>query len=258
LNEIDYEVVFAGDLDKFVLRPYLAKYSKLRYIHTGKIKPAQCYQIAFMEAKGELILWACDDAEFDPYLLDRAYTYWKSLKNTKAILSLQTNENSRKAGLYIHTLLGWNVNTSLMAPIALLDREYMKSLGGFDRRYISGQWENDAVKRITIDGGKVYPFTEAEVRIDHIIKHNTENNPFWSAYGHDRKVLEDTWIEGGYKPESPIINMPGEYAKNGKPFKFKVLDNRKELYEPTLPFEPYIEEDILTKNQGPSGIWEMK
>lgn len=257
-NKVTFEVVFAGDLDPFQTRFYQKEFPELKYVHCARIKPAQCYQVAMMEARGKLILWACDDAEFEPNLLDKAYENWTSFNDEKTILSLQTNEDGKRAGAEIHTLLGWNVNTPLMAPIALLSREWVLELGGFHNEYISGQWENEFVMRAYANGSKVHVFKEAEVEIAHRTKHKTDNNPFWSAYVHDRTILENTFVVGGYKPETPIIKMPGEYARDGKEFLFKVLDNRKVVLERQTPFLPYVEENIKTINQGPAGIWTQE
>ena len=40
-----------------------------------------------------------------------------------------------------------------MAPIGMMNRKYFQELGGIDRRFICGQWDNDLMIRIYNDGG---------------------------------------------------------------------------------------------------------
>lgn len=253
-----YEVLFAGNLDKFQVRPFIKRFPELGYIHSP-VKPAQCYQLSFLHADFEsLILYIADDAEFDPGLLDKSVDLYLEQDNPKAIISLRTNENGRAYGTEVHTLLGWNVNTPLMAPIGLVSQRFIAELGGFDRRFICGQWENDFVMRAYANGGTVIPFDEGPwVHIAHEIKHKTyfdSPNPFWSSYDKDRIVLENTWVKGGYRPSTPIVKVT--FPDTREVTNFKILDNRKVLKTPQLPFEPYDDVDLLKKNQGPTGIWE--
>lgn len=261
-NKIFYEVVFAGPLDRYQVRPFQVRYPELTYIHTP-VKPAQCYQNAFLHsAFDSLILYIADDAEFEEGLLDKAFEFYHAQNNPKAIISIRTNEDGRDFGTSIHTIIPWNVNTPLMAPIGLISQKFLTELGGLDRRFISGQWENDLVMRAYAAGGTVIPYDPGPtVRIDHSIKHKgtNENNPFWSAYQNDRIILENTWVKGGYKIPTPYATVT--VKENGVdrvvPM-FKILDNRKVLMQPQLPFEPYDDEDLLTKNQGDAGIFEIK
>lgn len=265
-NIIVPQVVFAGSLDNYQVRPYVNKYTNLSYVHTP-VKPAQCYQIAFLHAEFDsLIIYVADDCEFEPGLIDKVVAFYQSLNNPKAVVSIRTNEDNRNYGTDIHTLIGWNVNTPLMAPIGLVSQRYIAELGGFDRRFISGQWENDFCMRVYADGGTIVPFDyDSElkqgptVRIDHSIKHGGGTR-FWTAYQHDRKILEDTWVKGGYKPTTPYVTveMKDETGEMKKIPMFKILDNRKVLSKPVLAFEPYEDIDLAKKNQGPSGVFALK
>lgn len=255
-NVIVPQVTFAGDLDNYQVRPYLNRYPNMQYIHTP-VKPAQCYQLAFLHTDFEsLILYVADDCEFEPGLIDKVVAFWHGLNNPKAVISVRTNENNRDYGTEIHTLLGWNVNTPLMAPIGLIHQRYLANLGGFDRRFISGQWENDLCMRVYADGGTVVAYDPGPtVKIDHELKHGGGTR-FWTAYQHDRKVLEDTWVKGGYRVTTPYVTIR---EKNGRETPmFKILDNRLVLKTPQLPFEPYDDIDLAKKNQGPFGIFEIK
>lgn len=256
-NTIVPQVTFAGPLDRYQVRYFVNKYQNLQYVHTP-VKPAQCYQLAFLYSDFDsLIMYVADDCEFEPGLIDKVVEFYQNLNNPKAVVSIRTNEDGRNYGTEIHTLLGWNVNTPLMAPIGLVSQRYLATLGGFDRRFISGQWENDFCMRVYADGGDVVAYDPGPtVFINHQQKHKTQNNPFWSAYQHDRKVLEDTWVEGGYKPSTPYVTVR---FKDGREVPmFKILDNRKVVKKPLLPFEPYEDEKLIEQNQGPFGIFEVK
>jgi hypothetical protein len=238
---VDYEVVFAGNKPiEFLNYINSQTFPGLKYITTGNIKPAQCYEIARRAARGELIHWTADDALYPNDVLGKAYRFWRSLNNPKAVLSLLTGERySEKyflTDLNVHRLNG--PSTPLMAPFALISREYLNSLGGFDRRYQCGQYENDVVMRVYQDGGVLAPFTEEAVIVDHFTGHGgvctEEGNkrPFASGYVNDRTVLMRTWLKKGVWL---------------KEYNFKRSDEG---------FEPYEDKDLLTKSQGDPGIWE--
>ncbi len=226
---VDVEVVFAGPLD-------VVGKEGFKYIKTGNIKPAQCYEIARRHCTGELIHWTCDDAEYKGDILGKAYRYWKEQKNGKLILSLQTEENYGKMTLTdmnVHRFHGWDRKTPLMAPLNLMDRKYLEYLGGYDRRYICGQAENDIVMRAYITKGtcEIFGDENTYIEIDHIAKHGDDHHgrPFAKGYKSDRAVLESSWkkdMHGVYRLRSDV-------------------------------FEPFEDEDILTKSQSNNlPIWD--
>lgn len=237
-TELEWEAVFAGPATPKGYWPYL------NYITTADIKPAQCYEIARRNAKGELILWCADDCEFVGGILDKAYAYWKSQNNEKLILSIQTKESGYKApkgvlfDMNVHRFFGNRRSTPLMAPLGLINRKWLENLGGFDRRYICGQYENDVVMNAYADGGtvEIYGNNYSHIEIDHLAKSIKSgecdgeadfiNRPFATGYSEDRKILEGSWTENGV-----------------------VLSVRRDNF---LPFN---EENILTKSQEGSGKW---
>lgn len=198
-----------------------------KYVVTNNIKPAQCYEIARRHCTGELIHWTADDCEYSEDFLARAYDYWRSQNNRKLILSLQTQENYGHVyhtDMNLHRFFGGKSSTPLMAPLGLMHREYLEELGGYDRRYICGQSENDIVMRIIQDGGKCEIFGDKEnfIEIDHIKKHGDRHydRPFAKGYTIDRNVLEASWTS-----------------------KMKIVDVRND------EVEPFESKDIFTKSQ---------
>lgn len=246
-NKIDFEVVFAGPAE--VPSVFFEKYPFFNYIKTGQIKPAQCYEIARRACIGELLNWTADDCEYSEKCLDEVYAYWKERNDYKAIISLKTQENELKNLLDDHRFFGFNKNTPLMAPLGFISKQFLDELGGLDRRYVCGQYENDIVMRALQNGGTVFPFENTYVDIQHLKKHG-RSTKFWNGYNHDRTILENSWVREGYAPE-PTMCLD---LMTKKPF--TPIVNRLVLKTQKDKFEPYEDKDILTVSQGPKGEWD--
>lgn len=220
------------------------------YIHTGQIKPSQNYEISRRNCSGETVIWTADDAEYNDDVVGKSYKYWKSQDNEKLILSIQTKESGyglpqgQLFDMNMHRFFGYRTNTPLMAPLALMSRKFLDDLGGYDRRYVAGQTENDVVMRAYNEGAKVEIFggKDCYIEIDHLAKSlaigeskneaDFLNRPFAKGYNKDREVLESSWTKNGKL-----------YIENDKYVRF---DNH----------EPFSDQDILTKSQSNKGIWE--
>lgn len=244
---VKVEVIFAGNcpLRLPMEDPWLfpdGVYYK--YITTGNVKPAQCYEIARRACSGETVMWVADDCEFPNDVIGKAYRHWKEKNNPKLILSVQTRESGyrlyegRLFDMIQHRFFAYRHETPLMAPLGLMGRTFLDELGGLDRDFVCGQYENDIVMRAYAAGGNVEIFggPDCFVDIDHIgkslaigeskMREDFLNRPFAKGYTHDREVLEKDWI------------------KNGQ----VVLERQS-------PFQPYEEADILRQSQGAKGLW---
>lgn len=258
-TSVEVEVVFAGNVDTMKDYNYFSDFHgsncKFRYIKTENIKPAQCYEIARRHCTGEVIVWVADDCEFHNDVIGKAYTYWKSQNNDKLILSIQTKESGyglpqgQLFDMNMHRFFGYRTNTPLMAPLGLISRKFLDELGGIDRRYVAGQYENDCVVRAYNAGGKVEIFGNKDcfIDIDHLGKSlligesKTEkdflNRPFAQGYTKDREVLESSWtLNGNIRAVMSVNNYP-IYLRNDE-------------------FEPFEDKDLLTVSQSNKGIWE--
>jgi hypothetical protein len=237
-----YEVVFAGNLEN------PPKYEGLRYIQTGNIKPAQCYEVARRKASGEFVMWVADDAEFSPGLLDGIVD---AMRLDKLLLSVKTVEDGKECPLDNHRFFDRDQNTPLMAPLGVINRQYLEHLGGFDRRYVAGQYENDVAMRVYADRGVVQKYEKGTVFIEHQKKHGNSTK-FWTGYNHDRKILEDTWVKQGYvEAQRPLTVFKGTKWEH-----FFPIENREVSKTPLLPFEPYEDRPLLEKSQSHKGQWE--
>lgn len=236
-----------------------------KYIETENIKPAQCYEISRRNAIGEVVVWCADDCEWPNDILGKAYKYWKSKNNEKLILSLQTKESGYKEpeGVFDmnqHRFFGFCPDSPLMAPLAMISRNFLKDLGGFDRRYVCGQYENSCVMKAYQNGATVEIFGDKNcfIEIRHLEKskligesvtdEDFLNRPFATSYNHDRKILENSWTVIDHHS---LMSMLHQGIHNIPMTSIKKI-SKVQLDE----HEPYSDDDLLTKSQSHKGIWE--
>lgn len=223
-NHTPYEILFIGDIKTKDLN-----LPQNVVVVPTRVKPSQCYEIGFRHATGDLIHWTADDAEYEPKALDKMVEVWNQVRNPKAILAFQTIEDKKDCTEW-HHLIGGRKDTPVMAPFGIMSKEFMKELGGYDRRFLAGQSENDLVMRALVAGGKVIQ-TPIKVYVEHNAKHGGGKSIFRAGpngcYPHDRKILEDSWLIGS----------------NVSPVR---LD----------PFEPFFDEGLQETTQSYKGKWE--
>lgn len=252
-NKMRFEIVFAGNLEYEVFHPFEIKYPFFKYIKTLNIKPSQCYEVARRYAQGWYTLWMADDCEFSPNFVEVVRNAVHCLPDN-SLLSIKTNEDGKNNDLNDHRFFSQNYNTPLMAPLGCMATSLLNEMGGFDRRYVCGQYENDVAMRIWARGGQVVKCEDACVTIEHLKKHGSSTK-FWTGYDHDRKILEDCWVHGGYAP----IPKPMRVFKPSHDCPMELyfpIQNREVSSRPLQKFEPYSGEDILTKSQSHKGQWE--
>jgi len=234
-TSVKFEIVFAGNKPMNFLNHINDRKipSYFKYITTADIKPAQCYEVARRAATGELVLWMADDCEFPDDVLGKAYRFYKENCGYKDIVSIQSKEHYDKwylCDFEAHHFDGVDKSTPKMAPLGLMNRKYMDELGGPDRRFICGQWDNELVMRLYNDGGNLFQFDGASIELDHKNKHDqafgiSAERPFGQGYAHDRRILEGAWM----KDKEMLPGPPYQRFDDG--------------------FEPYEEKDLLTVSQ---------
>lgn len=255
-TSVPIEVIFGGFCTVKEVKPFLDKYKFFRYLHTKNIKPSQVYEATRRLCTGETTLWFCDDGEVPNDVIGKAYKYWKSQNNEKLILSIQTKEsgyNNPKGSLFNmneHRFFSWVPDSPLMAPLGMMSRKWLEELGGFDRRFICGQYENMCINMAYERGAKVEIFGDADcfIDIDHLTKsiaigESTNekdflNRPFASSYHLDRAVLENSWTT--FNPQDVFKSL---HSGN------RPLTLRKVSPVQLDKFEPYEGIDLLTKSQ---------
>ena len=70
-------------------------------------------------------------------------------------MGIQTIEDKYRYNMHEHSFVGFDQNTPLMAPVALMSRKFLDELGGLDRRFVCGQYENDIIMRLYEANGSV-------------------------------------------------------------------------------------------------------
>lgn len=234
-NKYPIEVVFVGNV-----KPDFPLPDFVNYIYST-VKPAQCYEIGFRAAKGELVGWTADDAVYDyqqPNNLDILYDFYKSFNTTNIVVGQRPIEDKRDV-YKNHYFFGKQEHTDYMLPFGFMDRKYFHELGGYDKHFICGQSENDFLKRVYEKGGRGEICLNSFVSVDHTGIHDwqhTIKKGFRHWYPQDRERLENCWVEQGY----------GYYdrTKTGTISKTRLR-----------PVEPFEDKDILTITQGPVGSW---
>ena len=127
-NTIPWEVIFVGDK-----KPIHDFPSNFKHIY-ATCKPAQCYQIGFWAAQGELISWTADDADYNypplkcPNSLDKAYNHWLRMEekyhyDKKSVVAFRPIEDGVDLWKVHRFFFGWK-ETPAMAPFALIHRDY--------------------------------------------------------------------------------------------------------------------------------------
>ncbi len=234
-NTCSYEIIFVGP-NPPLMNPLLR--DKIRYFQSD-VKPAQCYEIGLRKARGTLVHWTADDADYNhpdlncPNVLDIVWKEYTQAMNPKLILALRTVEDGNDVSRD-HRFFFADQNTPQMAPLGFINREWLLSMGGYDKNFICGQSENDVVMRGLVDGGSVKLLLNAPVYLHHAQCHGVYS--FRSGYEDDRKYLENCWVKEGF----------GTYQVSTATLSQTRLK----------PFEPFSDEDIFTVSQGPKGRWQ--
>ena len=215
-NETPFEIIFVGNK-----KPDFNLPANFKYIYSIT-KPSQCYEIGFREAIGDLINWSADDVIYSERALDIAYIFYHSyLNKEKLVVAFNCIENGSPTSQG-HRI--YDVLSPRMAPIGMMNRKQLLSLGGYDKRFICGQAENDLVMRNYQDGGWLEICEPAKVYIEHnkahkgISKFRVEDG--YNYHLEDRRILEDKWI-------------------------------RKIIHD----FQPFENDKLLTITQGNKGEW---
>lgn len=227
-NKVDWELVYVGPKQPDFHHP------KLRWFYSD-VKPAQCCEAARRRCTGDILHWTADDAVYPEGILDDIVRIFEINSQEKIIVACETIENSKLCPYDSFTFFDNNKYSPLMVPFGFIRKSYMDRLGGFDRKYVGGQYENDFLMRCHKDGVVLIPYNKKHIEADHINKHTNKHSSFSDWHGFGREVFQNTWRFGGYQPHS----LDGEVLK-----------------EPKLPFEPYSDFRILEESQGPKGNWQ--
>ena len=196
-NKCSYEVIFVGPNPPYVQE---GCNEKLNWIESYAC-PAECYAIGFREATGTLVHWTADDTEYSENCLDIVIKCSEVDFNKKKILEPLLYENYGKGFTDNSYTQKFDSRpfSPLMAPFGFMSREWFNKLGGIDKNFTHGQYENDIVLRAMEDGGCVRLTPQAKVWVDHFGKHGGVEGTEFSKHGYKvgREYLESCWIKNG-------------------------------------------------------------
>jgi len=244
-NTIDWEIVCGGPGDWNNQIPG----DKFKFFKTN-VKPSQVYECCFRQAQYELLHWSTDDCTYSPNALDNAYQCYKETNTEKVVITMRPVEDGRE--ITNHTFKGGD--TPAMAPFGVMSTRLFHELGGYDRRFICGQAENDIVMKVYEIGGINVISQGSIVYVFHNQGHNglsvfrggVEGKPGY--YGEDRKVLEPLWInEEGMRKLTGIKSSDDQVVWSN--FISKTRRQPVERYEGTI-------EELIAKTQGQLGCWQ--
>jgi len=220
ITNLDWEVIFVSDIEP--KSEEIPSINNFKYI-ISSVKPAQCFEIAYRNSTGDMIIWCGDDLIYSPYAIDNAYNMYNSFHDYKVFIIFRYFEDGVES-TYMHKL-PWDDKIQL-ACTALISRQIIEEVGGLaDINFVSGHWDVDLMMRIYAKGGRGYICPLACAFEPHIQFHKIEHN------------FAENW-----KKELEYFTML--WSKEGKT-----------IFERQRLFIPYKEENILIASQGNKGKW---
>lgn len=210
-NKVDYEVVFVGPVSP------PENINNLKYIKTADIKPAQCYQIGAMEADGDILGLTADDAIYPPGILDAVVDVFQ--KDRNIVLGTDIDERGGICKYESYTI-GDDPGGFIMCPFGFFTKELFNTLGGFDRNFVTGQYENDFFMRCHKSSVNFKKLEGYVIKAEHY-----KASRFSDHHDYGRQRNKDVWFSEGWKTDRMI------------------------------PFEPYSRVNIKEKSQDPVGGW---
>ncbi|KKM86888.1 hypothetical protein LCGC14_1274460 [marine sediment metagenome] len=251
-NKTSFEVIFIGDK-----RPDFTLPDNMRFIYST-VKPAQCAHIGFLYAKGDYFVHAVDDCVYNDRALDRLLKTLRKQGEDKTYVTprYKTFRPYKKRGRKREQLAGFvrikpKKGKHPLLPVGgIISRKLWEKIDGVDRRFICSDWEFDQAMRLWQAGGQVTICKKAM-----ITEIRETPNPALLPHDHkdyDRALFYSFWCVSSKNPRQRYTpdNLMPPMTKKTPPYKYKVVNTR------SVPFEPYEETaDILTKTQGPKGIW---
>ena len=237
ITDLDFEVVFVTDIEPKEdeiptvnrtdinvtgVHSKTTQDPRFKWIYS-KVKPGQCFEIAYRESTGTHIIWTGDDFTYSPYCLDNLYSMWKSFYDYKIIIACNVYQDGYSAR-HEH-VVPWD-NKIRLTTTGLISKQIIEEVGGLaDSTFVCGHWDVDLMMRIYAVGGKLFECPTAIAYEPHNEFHKIESNfaPSWAA---ELEYFKSLWLKDG-----------------------------KTTFERQKTFKPYLNENILTESQGIKGNW---
>lgn len=214
-NEVEFEIVFAGPSPPNFVLPH-----NFRFIKTH-VKPVQCYEIAFRNTRGDLVMNIADDCLFvTERPLDNLYECYKGHNVDKLIVSCRYMLNGEDQS---HLFFIDDVSSPVLPVAGLMSGQLFRDLGGIDRNFIAVMWDIDVAMRVYSLGGTV---CLSDVYLNEDKKRAAGSLLCEEWWNHDRRLLLSLWT-----------------------------NNRKAHLNRAKPVVSFADYRIMEASQGPRGRW---
>jgi len=183
----DFEIIFIGP---YGLPQELMNNERVRFVEDYGC-PSRCTQLGLIHSKGEYVTWTADDGVFSPGLaIDKAFD--SRPKHDKGIVAMKYMEGAYnkdmlrdafwKIGYHkFHARCQFAPNHYVLVMIALIKRDYMMKIGGFDCKFEhSGIGAVDLSIRLQNDGAEVVT-GEIFTHYSHLQKRAGDHGPVFDA-----------------------------------------------------------------------------
>lgn len=218
-NKVDFEVLFVGPNPPIVDMP-----DNFRYIKSN-VKVSQCVEIAARGAEGELLLVAADDMLFTGAApLDRLLSIYRQQDDDMSLVSLAVPGPEGADRFY-----QFDMSSPLVALSPLMSADLWRRIGGIERRFVAVSWDIDLTFRVCLLGGRVVP-SDVYIEVDQVM-------PGVAGSKGSILPLETSATDRGFL--NNLWEIDGEH-----PVKRRLL------------FEPFPDDNILTRSQHPQGRWK--
>ena len=190
-NKCSYELVMLGEEPIDYVLPHFCT------VIISHVKPAQLWEAGMRRAQGKLVCWTADDAEYSPNALDLIVSTFVEIPNPKLFVGMRTFDDGIE-NTYNNRLYQPNPSTPLCSTVGVVRKSFWLELGGIDRRFVGGQWENDISMRILEAGGTFFIHKYVICFLEHKKKHGKpmEESTMVIGYSQGRSVLEPLWLDG--------------------------------------------------------------
>jgi len=222
-NKVETELIFVGPFDPIIELP-----KNVKHIKTANIKPVQCIEIAFRASTSPLFMFLADDVLVqgnNP--LDILVNKYYEINDEKTFVSGIYAGNSGVPAPQDHFVMTV-ADPKPLVCMGVHNRRFVSEIGCIDKNFMAIWFDIDMDLRARLVGGTVVLCDGAYMQ--ELIRLSGETGTFFTSRGkHDVDLLHRLW---------------------------RLKDPNYACKERTAPFEPFSDENILLKSQGPTGVWE--
>jgi len=239
-NDVLFEIIFVGHIPPDYVLP-----ENVKYINSS-VKPSQCAEIGFRACRGEFCIFALDDIVFGEHTLDILYNKFLEMGRDNVVISCMPYLNGKALDTCRYRFWDYDKNSPIQPLCGLYKRSIIEQLGGIDRNFVCSFWDIDLVMRLYEMGG-ISLFCPGAVANEIVIDIHAKDRLIQSGLHYDRSTLEFLWTIS-YSDFRRRNDLEALYINTQKK-KGVILKHRLKL------IEPFANEDILVRSQGPKGKW---